>query len=77
MEAVSRSGAAGSGGFHLSKSEYRNQLRKHVGLFKEHRSTILEEGVDTALSHDPHQLHGNLGIAWWTNVVWPWDGQCT
>ena len=47
----------------LCKAKDGNELLEHFGLLEQHRRFLLEQVIDAALPHDPHQLHGNLGIA--------------
>ena len=50
-------------GTHLCEPKDGNELLEHFGLLEQHRGSKLKKVIDAALSHDPHQLHGNLGIA--------------
>ena len=47
----------------LCEAKYGNELLEHFGLLEQHRGSLLEQVIDAALPHNPHQLHGNLGIA--------------
>ena len=47
----------------LCEAKEWNELLEHFGLLEQHRGFLLEQVIDAALPHDPHQLHGNLGIA--------------